>query len=56
MNKLFLVFLTILIILWICCMAYYIVTENWIRLIKNILIFFVSFIGGRIFAIARSNK
>lgn len=50
MNKLFLIVLTILIILWICGMTYFIITENWIELIKNILILFVSFISGITYA------
>lgn len=51
MYKLFLITYIILIILWICIMTYFIITENWIELIKNILIFVVCFIGGRICAI-----
>lgn len=45
MNK-YEIFYVILIIIWIISISYLIITENWIGLIKNLLIFVFSFIGG----------
>lgn len=44
----FKLFYLFLIFLWLYFIIYFIITEDWIRLIKNILIFTFSFISGRI--------
>lgn len=44
------VFYAILVVIWLLCIAYFIVNEQWFKLIKNILIFVFSFIGGMIYS------
>ena len=47
MNKKLYIFLTILIIIWLICMIYLIVNEEWIEVIKNLLILLGSYFGGK---------
>lgn len=57
MNRLFNVIYAILMILWLFMLCYLIIIEDWESLIKNISIFFVSFIGGSIYSmVTRGDK
>ena len=47
MTKKFYIFLTILIIIWLMCMIYLIVNEEWEEVIRNLLILVGGYFGGR---------
>ena len=52
------ILLTILIIIWLICMIYLIVNEEWEEVIRNLLILVGSYFGGRFTAwlLERTNK
>lgn len=56
MNNKFKIFFIIILITWLFMMSYFIIAKDWVEVIKNVLILFISFIGGIICAIVRSNK
>lgn len=47
MTRKLYIFLTILIIIWLICMIYLIVNEEWEEVIRNLLILVGSYFGGR---------
>lgn len=56
MNKTLLIICEILIVIWLSVMIYFVVTEQWLEIIKNILILFFSFICGVLYSLVEIRK
>lgn len=50
MNNKLKIFYLIVMIVWLFMISYLIINEEWLSLVKNLLIFIISFVGGRIYA------